>query len=485
MTNPEPAVDSVHGTLLNWRLLLPLGVFSILVPLEVLCRHLSFGTSAWDLGIYHQALSQLSRFSTANPFITVHQQRIFNDHFDPILFLLTPVFRIRDNALILPAFDYLFTVFGLVPLVLLAHEKTRSWKDTAPRRTVIATVVWAYLFNDFLWNALFFPSHPTHWGVTFLAWVLYFYERERFRAGFWISLVLLFACKEEYPFLGVMLASAIAWKGRWRLSVGVFVLAGAFLIFAFLVRPMLWGQTVNHGHFLGVMVSDPMGYMHQWGRTVADRRFFIPVVLLATYFLICGLRRSRDLLLIMSAPFLIRSLSLYRDAFSFHYAAVFLPFVMLAFLRSAEAPRVESAGLKRLCYAVILLGVLGLAARPSPFHHPLSSTLRYIEDRPRYRLRDRVVERLSDPQLRISAPNNWVPHLTDHAEVTMPSVWLENGGASTVDAWIWDRRGDYYPAKRGEDELRGDALRQIGGEGSIVKEMIGDGVELWLRPGKQ
>lgn len=184
-------------------------IYLILTFFGVLFKHLCFETFGWDLGIYHQAMSNLSRLNDWNPFISILQTRIFNDHFDPIIILIAPVLRLWNDAIMLLIIDQIAVFAGLVPIVLWTEEILTRRKQLTHPNLLRASVVLGYFFADHLWNALLFPSHPTQWAMAFIAWVFYFYEKKQFGIGFWLSFVLLLICKEEFPFFGLTLAMAL------------------------------------------------------------------------------------------------------------------------------------------------------------------------------------------------------------------------------------------------------------------------------------
>jgi len=458
--------------------LIPVAIFVLVVPVEVVFQHLSFRSSGWDLGIYHQALSLLSRFDSLNPFVTIHQQFIFNDHFDPVILLFAPLFRIWNSAILVILIDMIMTLLGLVAILRLAEQRLRALPMVENKTPLLCTVVCVYLFNDFLWKAHFFPSHPTQWAIAFIAWLLYYYETNEYGAWFWVNLLLLFMCKEEFPFLGVMLSLALLLKSKKVEAFWAFLLSLTFIGFTFYFRPILVGEVYPHSAFLSLLLTDPVQYIERWFQTIVDKRVWLPLLLLIAYFSYGGWRRNFDLYLIISAAIAVRLLSLYKDAFNFHYSAIFIPFVLVAFLRTLDS---GYKGNRKLAIQLLTISFLSLALKSAPFHHPFSHTIGYFKNLSEIEVRARIIHSLNDPSLVISAPNNWTPHLTDHEQVTMPSNWIGSGRSAKIDVWIWDSKGDYYPAKTDETELRKSALAEIGGDGKIERMRYNDRIEIWRR----
>ncbi len=462
-------------------LLVPL--FVILVPVEVFFMHRCFKTSAWDLGIYHQSLSRLAEFESLNPFLWVYQFKTFNDHFDPIKILVAPLFRLWDSALMLILLDQIAALVGLIPIILWTESILTRSAGLQHRSLIRFTAVFGYLFSEFLWNALFFPSHPTQWAMAFLSWIFYYYERGKFRAGFWVNLFLLFLCKEEFPFLGLTLAAAVWWRKERGVGIRVLAVSLLSLVITFLLRPVLFGDIARHGSFLGLLFSHPAQYFQEWIGSVSSRVIWLPILLMALALSLAGWKRTLDLILVMSAPFAIRLLSLMPAAFGYQYMAIFVPFLIFAFLRGVGAGEEISRSTKRLAWGFIVVTVLGLGLRQAPFHHPFSNTIRYFKDRERYDRRAEVVSGLSNDALKISAPNNWTPHLTNHEYVAMPSVWLGLNGSIAPDVWIWDSRADYYPSKLTMDELQQTARDWLESSADLESVWIDREIELWIKLG--
>lgn len=95
------------------------GLVALLYASYALWLHGHYGTHGHDLGIYDQAVWHLSRLEA--PITTVRFGPIINlfgDHFDPMLYLLAPVYAlVRSPALLLIAQALLFS--AVVPLLFL------------------------------------------------------------------------------------------------------------------------------------------------------------------------------------------------------------------------------------------------------------------------------------------------------------------------------------------------------------------------------
>jgi Predicted membrane protein (DUF2079) len=195
--------------------------------------------SHYDFGIYVQALARIS-LDDLNPWLSGRQVRIFNDHFDPVLLLAVPLASVLTPPHAALVVETLFVGLSIAPLVWL-HAQGRL----GLRALVLLGAM--LLLNISTVNAVRFPIHPTTWAMLPMVWLgVALHVR---RPG-WVlaSLVLLFACKEEFPFVGVVLAAGLWLRGERRLALQVGALSVAWLVFAFGLRPWLFGPTQRYAH---------------------------------------------------------------------------------------------------------------------------------------------------------------------------------------------------------------------------------------------
>ena len=117
--------DSKSNSNIFWLLLAGsvLSFFSVSFYLSAI-RHLNFGSSAWDLGIFSQAVWQISEgMPPVSSFLGVH---ILADHASFFLFLIAIPFRIWQSPITILLLQSLLISFGLIPLSLLAKRRSLS-----------------------------------------------------------------------------------------------------------------------------------------------------------------------------------------------------------------------------------------------------------------------------------------------------------------------------------------------------------------------
>lgn len=210
------------------------GVF-VVVPVWLQAAQVCFPN--FDLGIYSQAVARLS-LAEPNPWISARQVFIFNDHFDPILWVAHPLARIIPPMWAALVVEALFVLLTVAPLLWLHLKGLLS-------RNALVLLAALLLLSPSMVEAMKFPVHPTTWSV--LPWVLTGLAFHLRRQGLLLaSLVLLFACKEEFAFGGVMLTLALFLRGERRLATFVGALSLAWLAWVYGLRPWLLGPTVDY-----------------------------------------------------------------------------------------------------------------------------------------------------------------------------------------------------------------------------------------------
>ena len=214
--------------LIGWAL------FICMVWLPVERAHLDFCFNNYDLGIYAQALSKLS-LTNRNPFLSTRGIRLFNDHFDPILFLFVPF-----KELIRP--ELLAIRIEMASILLASLAPLWLWRRRVVDKTTAVIAFLIILFSPMTLRAAFFPAHPGTWSLAPLGWFFAFLLVDK-RAAALLMLVLVFACKEEYPVLGAGVAVVLWLQGRRQIGSWVFLLSFIWGLGAFILRPIFLGKS--------------------------------------------------------------------------------------------------------------------------------------------------------------------------------------------------------------------------------------------------
>jgi uncharacterized membrane protein len=162
-------------------------------------RHAHYGSYGFDLGIADQIVWEYSRFQA--PVTTIDHIPFIPElfvHLEFIYILLAPFYWIFSNVntlLILQAFAV--AVSGL-PIFYIARKHKLN-------KFLSVTLLISYLSFYGVQNALWFDVHSTAFGVSFLAWFIYFVDSSNFYASL-VTFLLTISCKENYAGMTLLIS---------------------------------------------------------------------------------------------------------------------------------------------------------------------------------------------------------------------------------------------------------------------------------------
>jgi uncharacterized membrane protein len=156
-----------------------------------LFRLLQLSPSSWDLGIYTEYVKQYAHLKPPVVDIRGAGFNLLGDHFQPIVALIAPFFRLFPSAATLLVAQTLLVALSVFPVSRLAREKL----GTGPGRAIAI----AYGLSWGLQQMIEFDFHEVAFAVPLLAFSLSALARGQLRAGVWWALPLVFA-KEDQGF---------------------------------------------------------------------------------------------------------------------------------------------------------------------------------------------------------------------------------------------------------------------------------------------
>ncbi|NVJ23895.1 MULTISPECIES: DUF2079 domain-containing protein [Myxococcus] len=346
---PSSANDSSPGRVRQWLewLALPLVVLVwmvfVVAPVWIQAAHACF--PHFDLGIYTQALARMS-LADPNPWLSARQVYIFNDHFDPILWVARPLVAVLPPMWAVLVVEALFVLLTVAPLV---------WLNARGLLSRAATVLLAalLLLSPSAVEALRFPIHPTTWSALPLVLTgLAFHLRRK--GLLLVSLILLLACKEEFAFGGLMLTVALLLRGERRLAVGVGALSLVWLAGVYGLRPWLMGPTEDYGVRLKLGLDE--GLLHYLSLRLAPVHLsrigtlFVLLLPLSVWAWRERLRPDWAWLMVLLPMLGIRFLGM---AWRFHYGVSLMAAALMGFVPILRARRPPAWVL--VCTGLILL----------------------------------------------------------------------------------------------------------------------------------
>ena len=201
-----------------------------------IARHLALASGSSDLGIFDQAIWNTAQgdilFSSLKGNIN-----LLGDHFEPILLLIAPIYKIWPNPAVLLLLQSFLLATAVIPLYLIAKLKLKE-------RLLVFAFIIAYVLSKPLRGVAFSDFHPECFMVPLLFWAYYFLVQKRnvFLFG---SLLLLLACKEDTAFLvGGLGIFALFPLKRFKLGFGLIILS----IFAWVLSTMVIIPYFNAQH---------------------------------------------------------------------------------------------------------------------------------------------------------------------------------------------------------------------------------------------
>lgn len=337
-------------------------------------RHLTFGTSAYDVGLFDQTVWLLSRGET--PFTTIKGVHVWGDHASLCLLLYVPFMRLFDSVNVLYIGQSVLLALAAVPVFLFANRALQS-----PGAALVAAA--AYLLHPALQNMNLENFHPETYAVLPLLWALYFLEIGQL-SRFAVACGLALLAKEDVSIsvfaLGVF-AAAVLGHRRVGLTTAGMALAW-YLMMTRLLMPYLNG--------IPITAAQPLVYSY-WFAEIWDKLLSPPRLMsiltapesvrycleLALPLGLLPLLSPRYLLLCLP-PVLINVLSEsgYLRSTGFHYNYCTLPFLcfgaiaglarLLQWAKTEGVPGMARALPASLLLVASIAGNLGLSQSPLP-----------------------------------------------------------------------------------------------------------------------
>jgi hypothetical protein len=303
---------------------------------------------AFDLGIYAQAAYRI-RWADLNPWLSFTCLRVFNDHFDPVIFLAAPLAKVCEPVFAVLTVEHLFVAVSGVAFVLLA---LRGGVGSG-----LAAIGGLYvLLNRGTVSALAYPGHTTTWGL--LPIVLFFFSlRTRSVVRPLIALVFLLVCREEFVVVGLGVGAwMILLRDRARGSL-ILAVSALWALFVFVLRPVLFGPVVAYSAkvFDGLR-SGPAALFRAFAGEPRHLRRLLEIVAPLIPLAIWRVHQRRsphgDMLVAAGAVLAVHILA---RAWGHHYDAAIALFLLLSLVAVDDRPLPRWAAVTSLCFLALSL----------------------------------------------------------------------------------------------------------------------------------
>jgi uncharacterized membrane protein len=296
-------------------------------------RYDRFGATAFDLGIFDQAVWGYSRFELI-PNTVKGTPNLLGDHFSPIVALAAPLYWVWTDPRALLVLQALLLAASSVPLFLYARRRL-------PLGTALL-IQTAYLGFVGVWAAALFDFHEVAFAAPLLALALWALDTRK--TVVFISCCILGALvKEDVVLLFATLAlyAAVTASGRRTraLQLVAALLVGWFLLLTYVVMPDLSGHAYGYASVGRIFVNDQTKL----------------VTLLALFGSWCFVPLRSPLSLLAILPLAERMLNTNANYWTlhFHYSLTVAP--ILAFAAADGLARLDR---QRLVPVVAVLGVV-------------------------------------------------------------------------------------------------------------------------------
>jgi uncharacterized membrane protein len=347
-----------------------------------LFRLLQLSPSSWDLGIYTEYVKQYAHLKPPAVDIRGAGFNLLGDHFQPIVALIAPFFRLFPSAATLLVAQTLLVALSVFPVSRLAREKL----GTGPGRAIAI----AYGLSWGLQQMIEFDFHEVAFAVPLLAFSLSALARGQLRAGVWWALPLVFV-KEDQGFtvaaigLYLIIAGLRAQSsqdsqspdGRRWTKAGLFLLiwgfAWSFLAIGVIIPHVNPAHQYDYWSDGGVLAPNGrltlIGLVKQLLTAWPDKLQTTVLLLLPTAFV-----ALRSPLALIAAPSLLLRFTSTDSSFwgtLWHYNATVMPILFVAAVDALV--RIQSRGPARRARARRYGAAMMLAiAVALSFHFPVS-----------------------------------------------------------------------------------------------------------------
>ncbi|MBV8283771.1 MAG: DUF2079 domain-containing protein [Candidatus Eremiobacteraeota bacterium] len=284
-------------------------------------RYATFHSGA-DLGLFAQTIAgAFAGFRN-----TFEASNHFTYHFSPILYLCAPAMWLTHSALSLVLIQSVATA-SIAPALYLIARRRASDRDAA----IVACV--ALLYPP-LHGVTFTDFHEVAFAPAAVAWLLWAIDARRFGIAYALLAVVLAIKEDQAPAMAFLGATAIAYfvprRERGGITFGLVAVLSSMALFEVyfgIVRALAGATTPWHPeHFyawIGYAQAEPIG------RQIAERFTYLVEAFLPLAFV-----PFRSRALVLALPGFVEVLAS-REPLTYtmgqHYAAVWVPYVLVAF----------------------------------------------------------------------------------------------------------------------------------------------------------
>lgn len=441
-------------------------------------KHALFLSSAWDMGIFDQAVYLISQGQA--PISSYMGFHVLGDHAALILYPLALLYKIHVDIHWLFAAQAIALASGIIPTWLLARQAGLSVTQSK-------WIVLTYLLYPVLFSANQFHFHPEVFAVPAFLWAIWAARQERF----WIfcaAIAVVLSCKEVLS-LTVLAMGIWLWKFEHRRNYGIVAIAAGiiwFIVATQMIIPSFGGVSAEIGRHLyrygklGNTFSEVAinSVTKPWVliRQVVSRSNVRYLFYLA-FPIAWALTRQTIAPLIGAVPsvFLnLLSVSPAQKHLMFQYSLPVLPFVVMTAIAAFQANRglVRKRWLIALCLTIGFVMLSGFRAFDT-----------YLEAADNWQAKREAVA-LVPPKVSLLTVMDVAPHLSQRSIVQTATIGFDAAAPFNVaeipnfEAVLLDVR---HPGYAAPPEFLNEVLRLVQTNDRFQAKYQRDDVYLFLR----
>jgi uncharacterized membrane protein len=375
-------------------------------------KHAHFNSGGFDLGIFHQAVTNYSDFRAPASSIR-GVDNLLGDHFHPILILATPLYWIHKSPATLLVLQAFLVALSSLPLYLFSRMRFNKLNSSL--------LSGLYLINPAIIRMILFDFHEIAFALPLIGLALYAIEKGRMKLAL-VSVAGLLLVKEDLALLVVFFGIYLVVKNRslWKTAVMVSGVGLSYFLVVTKVIIPFFGSSKSYGYWtytalgqdlpsaLKFIILHPVDTLQLLFKPAAKvttlAKHLGPVLFLPLF----------SPIIILTIPsFASRYLSdnsLYWD-FNYHYGAV--PAIILSFALADGLDRLKpwlkkhsyfTPGILGFCGMIMLVNLLTTplvvsALKPSTFTQTDTELIGYA-----------IIGRIN-PSRKVCTSNRISPHL--------------------------------------------------------------------------
>lgn len=205
-----------------------LTIYAGLMAFLSIRNHELYQTFGWDLGFFDQLMWQASR-GNFNFVSTIGNINLLGDHFQPVLYLLAPLYWIWSDVRIILVFQALLVTSTALPLYLLAREKLHN-------EFLSISISISYLLFSGTQFTITNEFHQSAFIPLLLSLGFYWMETGKRNWGI-IAILSLLLVKEEMGLL--ITAIGLMYIFRKQVKTGIMLTVGGLFSFYILINSII------------------------------------------------------------------------------------------------------------------------------------------------------------------------------------------------------------------------------------------------------